>query len=171
MIMAEMKMNQNRNWLLRMADEEANCEVSEGGPAQKAGLLKRSGLNESARLSLAKFLELSRRRMNESLESLAVKAGVDLAELTSLERGKSLVPNPKKLEKLAAALHVDVQPLLELAGLVTTTDQAGQNCRTVLRSSAIREAAGARRRASAWVVQGASFLASLEIRGGLKACR
>jgi len=61
--MAEMKMNQNREWLLRMADEEANCEVSAGGLAQEAGLLKRSGLNESARLSLAKFLELSRRQM------------------------------------------------------------------------------------------------------------
>ena len=126
MIMAEMKMNQNRDWLVRMADEEANCEVSAGGLAQEAGLHKRSGLNglnESARLSLAKFLELSRRQMHESLESLAEKAGVDLAELTSLERGKSPVRNPKALGKLAAALHVDVQPLLELAGLVPTTDQ------------------------------------------------
>src|SRR5580704_14687956 len=121
--MAEFKMNQNRDWLLRMADEEANCEVSAGGLAQEAGLLKRSCFNESARLSLAKFLELSRRQMHESLESLAEKAGVDLAELTSLERGKSPVRNPRNLVKIAAALHVDVQPLLELAGLVTTTDE------------------------------------------------
>jgi hypothetical protein len=85
--MAEMKMNQNREWLLRMADEKANCEVSAGGLAHDAGLLKRAGLNESARLSLAKFLELSRRQMHESLEGLANRAGVDLAELASLERG------------------------------------------------------------------------------------
>jgi len=121
--MAEMEMNQNREWLLRMADEEANCEVSAGGLAQEAGLLKRSGPNESARLSLGKFLELSRRQMHESLESLAEKAGVDLAELTSLERGKSPVRNAKTLERVAAALHVDVRPLLELAGLVSTTDE------------------------------------------------
>jgi hypothetical protein len=40
-----------------------------------------------------------------------------------LERGKSPVRNPKTLVKIAAALHVDVQPLLELAGLVTTSDE------------------------------------------------
>ena len=85
--------------------------------------LKRAGVNESARLSLAKFLELSRRQMHESLETVAEKAGIDLAELTSLERGKSPVRNPKTLVRIAAALHVDVQPLLELAGLVTTTDE------------------------------------------------
>jgi DNA-binding Xre family transcriptional regulator len=123
MIMAEMKMNQNREWLLRMADEEANCEVSAGGLAQETGLLKRSSLNASARLSLAKFLELSRRQIHESLEGLAEKAGVDLAELTSLERGKSPVRNSETLELLAAALHVNVQPLLQLAGLVSTTDE------------------------------------------------
>jgi transcriptional regulator with XRE-family HTH domain len=121
--MAEMTMNQTREWLLRMADEEANCEVSAGGLAHEAGLLNRGSLSESARLSLAKFLELSRRQMNESLESLADKAGVDLVELTSLERGKGLVRSPKILVKIAAVLHVDVQPLLELSGLITTTDE------------------------------------------------
>jgi hypothetical protein len=75
MIMAEMKMNQNREWLLRMADEEANCEVSAGGLAKETGLVKRAGFSESPRLSLAKFLELSRRQMHESLQSLAEKTG------------------------------------------------------------------------------------------------
>jgi len=121
--MAEMKMNQNREWLLRMADEEANCEVSAGDLAKEAGIVKRAGLNESARLSLAKFLELSRRQMHESLESLAEKTGVDLAELTSLERGKSPVRNPKTLASIAVALNVDVEPLLQLAGLVTPNDE------------------------------------------------
>ncbi len=121
--MAEMKMNQNREWLLRMADEEANCEVSAGGLAHETGLLNRSGLRESARLSLGKFLELSRRQLHETLEGLAEKAGVDLAELTSLERGRGPVRNPKVLVRIAAALGVEGQPLLELAGLITTTDE------------------------------------------------
>ena len=38
--MAEMKMNQNREWLLRMADEEVICEVSAGDLAREAGLPK-----------------------------------------------------------------------------------------------------------------------------------
>jgi hypothetical protein len=41
--MPEMKMNQNRQWLLRMADEEANCEVSAIGLAHEAGLLSDTG--------------------------------------------------------------------------------------------------------------------------------
>jgi hypothetical protein len=60
--------------------------------------------------------------MRESLEGMAEKAGVDLADLTSLERGMDPVRNPKMLGKIAATLHVDAQPLLELAGLITTTD-------------------------------------------------
>jgi transcriptional regulator with XRE-family HTH domain len=129
--MAEMTMNQNREWLLRMADEEANCEVSAGGLAQEAGLLSQALVNESARRSLAKFLELSRRQMHESLESLSSKAGVDLAELTSLESGKGPVRNPKVLARLAAILHVDVKPLLELAGLTPTTDEQLMNVATL----------------------------------------
>lgn len=121
--MAEMKMNQNREWLLRMADEEANCEVSAGGLAHEAGLLSRPVLRDSARLSLGKFLELSRRQMQQSPEALARNAGVDLAELTSLERGTGPVYSPKALIKVAEALRVEAQPLLELAGLIATTDE------------------------------------------------
>jgi transcriptional regulator with XRE-family HTH domain len=120
--MADITMNHNRNWLLRMADEEANCEVSAGGLAHETGLLNRGGINESARLSLAKFLELSRRQMRVSLEALAEKAGVDLAELTSLEHGKSPVRNPQILLRIAAALNIKAEPLLELAGLLPTAD-------------------------------------------------
>jgi transcriptional regulator with XRE-family HTH domain len=86
-------------------------------------MLNRRGLSGSSRLCLAKFLELSRRQMRESLEGMAEKAGVDLADLTSLERGTDPVRNPKMLGKIAATLHVDAQPLLELAGLITTTDE------------------------------------------------
>src|ERR1700734_3128736 len=99
--MADMKMNSNREWLSRMADEEANGEVSAGGLAHKTGLRNRRGLRGSTRLCLAKFLELSRRQMHESLQGLAEKAGVDLAELTSLERGADPVRNPKMLGKIA----------------------------------------------------------------------
>jgi transcriptional regulator with XRE-family HTH domain len=121
--MADMKMNSNREWLLRRADEEANGEVSTRGLAHETSLLNRRGLRGSTRICLAKFLELSRRQMRESLEGLAAKAGVDLAELTSLERGADPVRSPKILAKIAATLHVDAQPLLELAGLITTQDE------------------------------------------------
>jgi transcriptional regulator with XRE-family HTH domain len=121
--MPQLTMNQNREWLLRMADQEANCEVSAGGLAHESGLLNRGGPGEAARLCLAKFLELSRREMRQSLEGLAEKAGVDLAELTLLEHGKSPVRNPRILLQIASALHVDAQPLLELAGLLPTADE------------------------------------------------
>ncbi len=123
MIMAEMKMNTNRDWLLRMADEEANCEVSACGLAHEAGLWDQTRVNELGRLSLAKFLELSRRQLRQSLEELAENAGVNLAELTSIESGKIPVRNPEVLRQIAAALHIAAEPLLELAGFLPVTDK------------------------------------------------
>ena len=120
--MPKFEMNQDREWLLRMADEEANCDVTAGIPSYEA-LWRNHSVTESARASIAKFLELSRRQMRESPESLATRAGVELGELTMLERGRSSLINPQVMRQIASALNVDAEPLLELAGLVPAKDE------------------------------------------------
>jgi hypothetical protein len=50
------------------------------------GKVKAAGTDASRR-SLAKFVELSRRRLGQSLEQLADKAAVDLGELLAVETG------------------------------------------------------------------------------------
>jgi transcriptional regulator with XRE-family HTH domain len=119
--MPNFEMNNDREWLLRMAEEEANCDVSAGIPSAEARWGNHS-VSESARASIAKFLELSRRQMHESPESLAARADVDLAELALLERGRSSLINPMVLRKIATALGVDAEPLLTLAGLIRPKD-------------------------------------------------
>jgi transcriptional regulator with XRE-family HTH domain len=72
---------------------------------------------ETSRRSLAKFVELSRRRLGESLEGLAEKAAVDLGELLAAETGKGVV-QPQTVQRLASFLGVNPQRLLQLAGLM-----------------------------------------------------
>jgi len=72
---------------------------------------------DTSRRSLAKFVELSRRRLGHSVEQLAETAGVDLAELLAVETGEGGV-QPRTLERLASFLKVNPQRLLQLAGLM-----------------------------------------------------
>lgn len=66
------------------------------------------------RLSLAKLVEFSRRKLGLSPEQLAEKSGVELADILSLENSQP--SRPSVLTNLAPILGVSVQALLELAG-------------------------------------------------------
>lgn len=70
------------------------------------------------RQSLGKLIELSRRRMRLSVEQLADRATVDLAELFAIEKAEEINPEPRTIYQLAQVLQLRAEPLLELAGLV-----------------------------------------------------
>ena len=72
------------------------------------------------RQSLGKFIELSRRQLRLSVEQLADKANVDLAELLAIEKAEDILPETRTVYQLAKVLRMRVEPLLELAGLVVT---------------------------------------------------
>jgi HTH-type transcriptional regulator, competence development regulator len=108
-----------------------------GNPARPAGTETLSVPATSAdpkRQSLGKFIELSRRRMRLSVEQLADKANVDLAELLAIEKAEDILPEPRTVYQLAQILRMRVEPLMELAGLVVPKSIA-------LTESAVRFAA------------------------------
>ena len=102
-------------WVLEMSAIEEGHTLDVGGPHGRA----KRGDTEASRRSLAKFVELSRRRLGQSLEHLAEKTGVELGELLAVEtEGK--VQSPQTIQRLAAFLGVNPQLLLQLAGLLPT---------------------------------------------------
>jgi transcriptional regulator with XRE-family HTH domain len=95
-------------------------QVRGRGPEEGAEVLSTHTMSvDPRRQSLGKFIELSRRRMRLSVEQLAERADVDLVELLALEKAEDILPEPRTVYQLAQVLRMKVEPLLELAGLVT----------------------------------------------------
>jgi len=129
-----LNINVTPEWALEQAKLEPDVGVtSVGGLAQRIrgfedvpnaeqegaeNLSTPSMSADPRRQSLGKFIELSRRRMRLSVEQLAEKVDVDLAELLAIEKAEDIVPEPRTLYQLAQFLRMRVEPLLELSGLV-----------------------------------------------------
>jgi hypothetical protein len=105
-------------WVLKMADAEEGQSVGVGG---LYGRLRAAHMDTSRR-TLAQFVELSRRQLGLTPSELAARANVDLADLLTVETGAGTIVGPESISRLAAVLKVDVEPLLELAGLSPVVD-------------------------------------------------
>jgi transcriptional regulator with XRE-family HTH domain len=119
-----MQMKRDNKWLLRKAAEENEGVVSVGGLA--AELSEATGPAEvrtGRRMAFARFVELSRRRLRFTVEDLAKKADVDVAELLGIEEGDVENPEPRTVYKLAAVLQIPQESLLELSGLAVPRDE------------------------------------------------
>ena len=104
-------------WLRQMAELEDSCpSVVAGGMAAELDMLQHAKL-ESPRV-LGRLVEFARRAKGLSVEELAEKANVDLAEVVSIEQSEEFVPATRTVFELATALDLPPAKLLELAGLV-----------------------------------------------------
>ncbi|MCC6422325.1 MAG: helix-turn-helix transcriptional regulator [Phycisphaerales bacterium] len=74
---------------------------------------------DTARLPLARLIELARRKKRLSVEDLAREADVELSELVAIENGDDIEPDPKTLHRLAIFFNIRVESLIELAGAMT----------------------------------------------------
>ena len=94
-------------------------QASDPARRERARAVPETGISpDPRRQSLGKFIELSRRRMRLSVEELADKANVDLAELLAVEKAEDIVPEPRTVRQLARVLEIPAEPLLSLAGLL-----------------------------------------------------
>jgi transcriptional regulator with XRE-family HTH domain len=117
------EMNPDAAWLRAKAKAEDNGIVSVGGLV--CALAKREvelKAHLAERVALAKLVELRRRQYRLSAEDLARRADVDLEDVVIIERGEGTVPDPQTMHRLAQALELPEQRLLELAGLVQAKD-------------------------------------------------
>lgn len=118
-----MKMNTDRDWLRRKAEQEDGCMVSVGGlvEALDSGEAVAGDVVPFKR-AFDRFIELARRNRRLTLEQFAEQTDVDLAELLRIEADEHYVPAIRTVHQIAAFLQVPVQKLMALAGLLRVKD-------------------------------------------------
>ena len=123
-----MKMNSDRAWLLRKAEQEDGCFVSVGGLVNTLEKGVQSPTNViPMKHVFACFVKLARRERNLSLEQFAEKVDVDLVELLKIEKDEQYVPALRTVHQIATFLKVPEQKLMALAGLLKAKDAKFQS--------------------------------------------
>jgi transcriptional regulator with XRE-family HTH domain len=117
-----MNLQINKEWLLRMAEKEANGIVSAGGFVCRAEAGDQAQIAVATeRSALAQLVELQRRKLRLSVEALAGVADIDVEEVLGVERGEVSL-EPRSVFKLANALRLPADKLMHLAGHVLQRD-------------------------------------------------
>lgn len=128
-----MKLNLSNEWLARRATAEGGHEVSTGH-VDLDGLLAstRTGGHaathapaievEGPRTAFGRLINLWRRQRGITLELLARRADVDLAELLKIEKDVRFIPEPRTVYRLSQLLGLPNERLLQLSGNVIARD-------------------------------------------------
>lgn len=125
-----MKMTEDREWMRRMAELEEGCCVSAGGLPATLGMLNSPehrpeppAAFDTRRVALARFVELSRRKLRMSVEKFAASAGLGSSEVLQLEDSDAPAPEPRVVFAVAMFLQADAPKLMELAGHIRPRDE------------------------------------------------
>lgn len=122
-----MKFNADRKWLERRAEQEDRHLISVGGlissldPNCEAEMTVAPKI-ESTKTAFVRLLQLARRERRLTLERLAEKADVDLAELLKIETDEAFTPSLRTVHQLATFLNLPAKKLMVLAGLLQVKD-------------------------------------------------
>lgn len=107
-----------REWLLRMAEfEDSCCSISAGGMASDFGLLPANHVE--AHRVFGRLIEYARRKKSLSVEQLAERAQIDLADIVEIEMNEMAAPDVRTVFQLATVLDLPSARLMEVAGLAT----------------------------------------------------
>jgi len=121
-----MKMNFTKQWFEKSAQIEGDSAVGAGlpeflfssvCPEQDAGQVA-----AELRVAFGRFVALMRRNQGWSIEQLAKKADVDVAELVTIEQDLHHIPEPMTVYNLAQTFKTREAALYELAGLTKSKD-------------------------------------------------
>lgn len=106
----------SREWLLKMSAGEDACQsTSVGGMAAELGVLP--PVSVEPQWVFGRFIEYARRARGLTVEELAQRADVDLAEVVGIEQDDHVSPTPRTVYKLAGVLQLPAGRLTEVAGL------------------------------------------------------
>ena len=123
-----MDMKNDREWLLRKAEQEDGDFVSVGGLVSSLDNAPQPAKNViPMKHAFARFVQFSRRERKLSLEQFAQKVDVDLAELLEIEKDEQYIPALRTVYQIATFLNVPKQKLMALAGLLTPKDASFQS--------------------------------------------
>ncbi len=135
-------LDEEREWMRRMAEIEDGCCVTAGGLVATLGMLdppvasQRAPVCDPRRIALAKFVEFSRRKMALTVAEFAERSGVDVVDVLRIEDEGASIPPPAVVVSIAHLIGADVAKLLDLAGHTRVHDDS-------LDREALRFAAGA----------------------------
>ena len=133
-----MKFEFTKEWCMRMAGLEANTEIGAGAFAVDPVFNGEASAPvhgvEEAIYAFGRFVRLSRRKQGMSVEALAQRADVELAELLTIEENNQYKPDLRTVYQLANFFGVSRSNLLQIAGLTAPKD-------TQLMTEAVRFAA------------------------------
>lgn len=108
----------NREWLLKMVEfEDMGLSVSTGGMAADLGLL--SATQREPNRVFGRLIEYARRKKSMSLEQLADRANIDLADIVEIELNDMVAPDVRTVFQLASILDLPSARLMEVAGLAS----------------------------------------------------
>jgi HTH-type transcriptional regulator, competence development regulator len=122
-----MKFNTDRKWLERRAEQEDRHFISVGGltstldPTCQTEIASVPNV-ETTKTAFVRLLQLARRERRLSIEKLAEKADVDLAELVKIETDETFTPGLRTVSQLASILELPAKKLMVLAGLLQAKD-------------------------------------------------
>lgn len=118
------KMNNDRAWLKMLAERENYGVVSAGGCAARSVAQQPVSFHRQPVRVFGQLIEYARRELNLTLEALARRADINLAELVTIERDPQALPEPRTVHQLANVLNLPVVKLLVLAGLDEPRDES-----------------------------------------------
>lgn len=132
-----MKMHVDYEWSKRQLNRTENEECAAGvtvealteiGPLPPGIRIAESRSQVvPLRGALGRLIRMLRRRDNLTLEAVATKAEVDLAELVGIEQEEGYKPRPRTVVQLARHFAVPADELAKLAGLKVAEDPTLEN--------------------------------------------
>jgi transcriptional regulator with XRE-family HTH domain len=120
-----MKIEITKDWCMRMAQLEADGEIGAGALAIDPvfdGEVVPSEATEETVVAFSRFVQLARRSRGLTVESLAERADVEMAELVSIEENSQHKPDLRTVYQLANFFDVQRSNLLQVAGLTAPRD-------------------------------------------------
>lgn len=117
-----MKFNISREWLDATNGLEERVTVGAGAyafyPSAEDIPLRPQAVGEEIRIAFGKFISLARRGRHLTIEDLAERADLDVAELVAIEQNDPhFIPEPRSVYQLANYFRVSTEKLMVLAGL------------------------------------------------------
>lgn len=121
-----MKIKFTKEWCMRMAALEAEAEIGAGAfaidPVFDGETSTPADASEETIYAFSRFVSLSRRSRGLSVEALAERADIEVAELVTIEENGAYKPELRTVYQLANFFGVQRGNLLQVAGLTAPKD-------------------------------------------------
>jgi len=122
-----MKITVPKDWFARSARTEGDSEVGAGIPSflrEPAAKPANAASTAHSHLAFGRFVSLMRRHRGLTVEKLAEKASVEMAEIINIEEHLEHVPEPSVVYQLAVTFGIPPKRMMQLSGLTEARESS-----------------------------------------------